>query len=322
MHSNLPPPPPHHATRCILLLLLIWNLLLVACAPLTPAVLPADATASSVLPPSTTPAEASLPPAVPTATPVPFVESAAPSSPPQPVASCQQQPGRLQLGALEDPRLPKPMRYIVYLPPCYDQSGLHYPVLYLLHGLGYAEDQWPRLGIAETADRLVANGEIRPFIIVMPYNYGAEPPASDPFDDVLLDTLIPRVDAAYRTLPSRENRAIGGLSRGGGWAIHLGVRQYTAFAIVGAHSPAIFYADNATLKMRLLQISPEMMPRFYIDIGDADQDLKPARAFEALLEDLNIEHTWRLNIGAHTEDYWRAHVEDYLRWYSAQFPGE
>lgn len=211
------------------------------------------------------------------------------------------------------------MRYIVYLPPCYAETDLRYPVLYLLHGLGYTEDQWLRLGVAETANRLLANGEIVPFIVVMPYNYGSDPPASDPFDEVLLDTLIPAIDSHYRTLPRRDYRAIGGLSRGGGWAIHLGVRQYQTFGFVGAHSPAIFAADGATLKMRLLQIPPDFVPRFYIDIGDADQDLKPVRAFEALLEELNIEHSWRLNVGAHTEDYWRAHVADYLRWYSAQF---
>lgn len=293
--------------RAGILLVPLLLALTAACVPLT------------AVPAPTAPAPVSTPPQ-PQPAPNP---TARPAAQPAPVdgPGCLTHPGTRQSITVEDPRLPHPMRVIVYTPPCYAQTSDRYPVLYLLHGLGYTEDQWPRLGIADTADTLIASGEIVPFIIVMPFNYGSAPPASDPFDDFLLDTLIPRIDADFLTQPERAFRAVGGLSRGGGWAIHLGVRHPAVFGVVGAHSPAIFHADGATMKMRLQQIPAELRPRFYIDIGDADQDLKAAQAFETALQELNVEHTWRLNIGAHTEDYWRSHVEDYLRWYSQQFSG-
>lgn len=293
-----------------LLILSLASIIMAACAPLT--AIPGTApTATPRLPqPAVNPA------ASPDLLPAPGAAIAPVEGP-----GCLSQPGNRLSFTLEEPRLAQIMRVIVYTPPCYAQTGDRYPVLYLLHGVGYTEDQWLRLGIAETADRLIANGEITPFIIVMPFNYGSDPPASDPFDEVLLETLIPVIDTDFFTQPERTLRAVGGLSRGGGWAIHLGVRHPAVFGISGAHSPAIFYADGATMKMRLQQIPPELRPRFYIDIGDADQDLKAVREFESVLEELNIEHTWRLNIGAHTEDYWRGHIENYLRWYSLQFSG-
>ena len=67
------------------------------------------------------------------------------------------------------------------------------------------------------------------------------------FGDRLVSLVVPYVDAKYRTLPDAGHRAVGGLSRGGGWAIHMALTQYRTFGIVGLHSPVIFDDDAAML---------------------------------------------------------------------------
>ena len=111
--------------------------------------------------------------------------------------------------------LPEPMVYRIYLPPCYDeQPELAYPVLYLIHGQTYTDTQWDRLGVPEIADRLIAAGEVAPFIVVMPRDRVWREPAEDHFGMAVEQSLIPWVDEHYRTIPDRAHRAVGGLSRG------------------------------------------------------------------------------------------------------------
>ena len=65
--------------------------------------------------------------------------------------------------------LPLPLSYRIYLPPCYDEmEDARYPVLYLIHGQNFNDDQWDRLGVDESADALIAAEEMSPLLIVMP----------------------------------------------------------------------------------------------------------------------------------------------------------
>jgi hypothetical protein len=90
-----------------------------------------------------------------------------PTVTPKPV--CWNVNGRIEKGMQTTPLLRQPLEYRVYLPPCYDQQpDRRYPVLYLIHGQSYTDDQWERLGAGKTADDLISNGNIPPFIIVMP----------------------------------------------------------------------------------------------------------------------------------------------------------
>jgi enterochelin esterase-like enzyme len=229
-------------------------------------------------------------------------------------------PGQLVSGVVDSNLLAKPMRYRVYLPPCYDEEQEHrYPVLYLLHGQTSTEDQWIRLGVPTAAERLIAAGEISPFIIVFPYDYSYLQPYQYRFEDVFLELLIPQVDTAYRTIPAAAQRAIGGLSRGGAWALHLGIHHPDVFGAIGAHSPAIFYSDTASLHLYLRDIPPNQLPRLYIDIGDADGELDNTLVFKRFLDANNIPYEWHQYIGFHNEAYWRAHVDEYLRWYASTF---
>jgi poly(3-hydroxybutyrate) depolymerase len=81
--------------------------------------------------------------------------------------ACLTQPGRVEEGVLDSFKPAQEFR--IYLPPCYDEKpDERYPVLYLLHGQTYTDDQWLRLGAVHVLDELILSGEAQPFIIVFP----------------------------------------------------------------------------------------------------------------------------------------------------------
>jgi enterochelin esterase-like enzyme len=193
-----------------------------------------------------------------------------------------------------------------------------YPVLYLIHGQNFDDDQWDRLGVDETADELIAMGEIPALLIVMPRDRSWSQPTEDMFGQAVAEQLLPWIDQNYRTRPLREFRAIGGLSRGAGWALHLGLSRWESFGTIGLHSLPVFWTDLPDIKAWLDAIPHESLPRIYMDLGDKDrpQISKSAIWFEELLTEKNIPHEWHLFPGYHEEDYWIEHIEEYIRWYS------
>jgi enterochelin esterase-like enzyme len=210
--------------------------------------------------------------------------------------------------------------FLVYLPPCYDQqSSLSYPVLYLLHGQTSVDDQWIRMGAAKTADELIHSGQAAPFIMVFPDDRYWNLPPGPYFGDRLIHLIIPYVDSHYRTLPNAAHRALGGLSRGGGWAVHMALTQYNLFGVIGLHSPVIFDDDSAFLDKLMAAVPSSSWPRLWVDAGDRDGDIGDIRRFEALLTSYEVPHEWHLYAGDHTESYWSAHLNEYLLWYTQQF---
>ncbi len=255
--------------------------------------------ASNITPPAPVADAGNLPSPVPTATP-----------------SCP--PGRIDSLTIPTQYLEKPLQAFVYLPPCYDRdAGKRYPVLYLLHGLYATNDQWLRIGAPAAADRLTAAGAMPGMIIVMPYDPSVFEPPFYEFDQAVAGDLVPAVDARYRTLADRQHRAVGGLSRGGAWAIHLGLTRPDLFGAAGAHSVVVFSNDVSQVGKWLAAIPPSEMPRFYLDIGEYDGGLADALKFEATLSNANVPHEWHLNLGSHDEPYWSAHIQEYLLWYAA-----
>ena len=258
------------------------------------------------------------PTAKPTATPItPSLNVLTPT----PLA-CLRQGGHIEKGSLNTKLLRLPLDFRIYLPPCYaEQPERRFPVLYLIHGQSYNDDQWDRLGADEAADRLIASGEVPPFIIVMPHDrYGNQVEPGN-FGQALLDALIPWIDRHYRTIPERTSRAVGGLSRGGGWSVDLGIGHWQYFGALGAHSPAIFSDGARNLRLWLQKIPSGYAPRIYIDVGDKDlpEIYDTASWFEGILNQMGIPHEWHLFIGFHTEDYWENHLEGYLRWYASNW---
>ena len=229
--------------------------------------------------------------------------------------------GSIEQHALASEFLDKELAFRVYTPPCYQEhADERYPVLYLIHGQTYNDDQWDRLGADETADELIAAGISPPFLIVMPADASHyTQPAANGFDEAVIGELIPWVDATYRTLAGRDQRAVGGLSRGASWAIHLALTHPGFFGALGGHSPPVFQEDASRLRGWLDAIPAERMPRVWLDIGDHDQRAisDSASWFEGLLNERDFPHEWHLFVGDHGEEYWSDHVELYLRWYAA-----
>lgn len=235
-----------------------------------------------------------------------------------PTPPCTDRVGSIVLGQILSGKLAKPMNYNVYLPPCYYHNVTErYSVLYLLHGQANSEFEWIQLGINTAADEMISAGIVKPFIMVFPFDYSHLQPDQYAFADVFIGNLMPEVDRLYRTLDDGNHRAIGGISRGGAWAFHLGVNYPQLFASVGGHSPSIFFADGKDLPKKMLSVPTNELPRLWIDIGESDPGLPLMRNFHNLLTENGIEHSWNLNKGYHEEKYWQTHSREYLLWYNA-----
>lgn len=208
-------------------------------------------------------------------------------------------------------------RVLVYTPPCFS-SEKKYPALYLLHGIGGDEFEWLRHGQPQVIlDNLYAKGKIEPMIVVLPNGRAMKDdrPIGNIFDSVkvqafstfefdLLNDLIPFIEATYPIISNRENRAIGGLSMGGGQALNFGLGNLDKFAWVGGfssapntRSPKLLLPDpaNAKEKLRLL----------YITCGDKDNLLWVTRRTLEYLKAHNVPHIYHIEPGHHDFAFWR-----------------
>ena len=236
--------------------------------------------------------------------------------------TCWGEGGTIIPGEIKSELVKNPLAFLVYLPPCYEQEpDRPYPVLYLIHGQSFNQDQWDRLGADEVSDALISAGEISPYLIVMPQVIDWKEPPDAKFGLAMKDELIPYIDETYRTIPEREFRAVGGLSRGAGWAIHLGLRHWEMFETIGLHSLPIFRNDAPLVRGWVEAIPKESFPQIYVDL--ADQDLKDIQRstewFINLLVDIERPHQFFVFPGIHNEAYWGAHVEEYIRFYTAEW---
>lgn len=270
--------------------------------------------------PATTAAPAALP-----SQPGPTLQpSSTPTVPPQPTptpAGCTETHGQVQRFELPPAATGRPLAVRVYTPPCYDPAaGPGYPALYLLHGQSFTDDQWERLGVPETADRLIAAGEVAPFLVIMPQEVDYLQDMRDSaYGRALTGELLPWVEERYAVCRETACRAIGGLSRGASWAAWLGFESWPLFGSIGLHS--LPTAANGRIRYEWLpKIPAEQFPRLYLDIGVKDPYYLYGLAFEDFLNETRLPHEWHLNPGGHDEAYWSAHVEAYLRWYAAGWP--
>ncbi len=275
----------------------------------TPTPLATDTpTATPTEPPTATPTE----PATPTPTPTLIIQP----TPTVAELTCNDTQGEFQEFDVIAGVNEIEMATVVYLPPCYSNEGERYPVLYLLHGLGHDEQTWRELGIGDVADELITAGDIRPFIIAMPRERGGD----SQFDNLFLENIIPFVEDNFYTSQDRAFRALGGMSRGAGWTVQMGLQNPELFGILGLHSMAIFYSDEESVEIWLERIPPELQQHYYIDIGERDSLQVSARYMDRILRQRDIDHVYVVvEGGTHTLDYWGGNLEDYLRWYATRF---
>ena len=213
-----------------------------------------------------------------------------------------------------------PQEFFIYLPPCYNEKpDEHYPVLYLLHGQTYTADQWIRIGAVNALETLIHSGETQSFIIVFPDDRYWNLPPSAGFGDRLVEKIVPFVDSNYRTLPDRNHRAIGGMSRGAGWALRMGLTRWDLFSVIGLHSLAVLNTDRSQIDDWVAAIPPDSYPSVFMDIGDNDQEYNMALSVEGQFTESGLAHEWHRYTGAHIEEYWSAHVVEYITWYAEQW---
>lgn len=258
--------------------------------------------------PTATPSE------TPSKTPLPTVTSNAQPPP------CAETAGQVRHGTLVSAIAGGEHAYSAYLPPCFASSGERFPVLYLLAGNIHNEDKWLELGLAEAADAAITSNLFPPFLIVMPdggwvANNTSGGPGS--YESLILDELIPHIERTYCAWVAPQGRAIGGLSRGGYWALEIAFRFPERFVSVGGHSAALLdtYA-GPTLNPQFTALSNELGDlRIYLDIGSEDYLRTNTIRLHEDMSHAGVPHEWHLNEGKHEDAYWAAHVAEYLLWY-------
>ena len=152
--------------------------------------------------------------------------------------------------------LDKMQEATVYLPAGYGKlvkgRQERYPVLYLQHGWGENETSWPVQGCTgEIMDNLIADGKVRPFIVVMAYGLtndvkfgGIGKFTAKEFETVLIDELIPYIDANYLTKADKWHRAMAGLSMGGMETKLITMRRPEVFGYWGLFSGGTYMPED------------------------------------------------------------------------------
>ena len=219
----------------------------------------------------------------------------------------------------------------IYTPPGYGAGNQRYPVMYLLHGSGDLEAGWVEDGRANfILDNLIVAGKAKPMIIVMPRGHVVAERQIDReknnelLEQTMLKEIIPFVDAHYRVQADRNNRAIVGLSMGGGQALRFGLRHPDQFAHVVGLSPAIRYPDTTyrTMFADLIANADKTNQQFKLIMlrcGTKDHLLDASDAFDAFLEANKIRHRyartdyesmWPGRRDDHTWPIWRMDLRD------------
>ena len=283
---------------------------------------------------STLPADAELPPGGPpaSATPTPFavpdylkrsVSVLDLSEPPQ-STECGNQ-GLVYASRFPSSIWGSPRNYHAYVPPCYGVDGRAYPVIYMIHGSGHKDDMYIHLGLPQHIDQGIAEGRYTPFIVIIPYS-GAWGDATSggerSVEGVTIQDLIPWVDNNFCTWNDMRGRSIGGISRGGYWALMMAFRHPELFTAVSGHSS----------HLRLETDPPQFNPlatyttinlahmRIWMDWGDSDFLRAGQQRLHESLMNAGIAHSVKVAAGGHANYYWFEHMREYIDWHAESWP--
>jgi len=241
--------------------------------------------------------------------------------------------------------LKKPMNLYVHLPYGYDAS-VKYPVVYLLHGFGNNEIEWfDYYGMDKIADTMIEQGRLKPLILVsvqMDNSWGTDNTEvkqlstnprtalySGPYESYLIKEVIPLVAARYPVRGDAASRGIAGISMGGYYALHIGLRNPKLFGAIAGHSPALrgkdlpdwflFTKEHPAARndpIHLAAKAKQKSMRLWLDCGNEDGLLQGVEQMKAALE----SNGWKINYstapGAHNSRYWIPRMEEYLLFYA------
>lgn len=225
--------------------------------------------------------------------------------------------GKIDTIAYESKTVGTTRKALVYTTPGFSKSK-KYPVLYLLHGIGGDEKEWLNGGSPQVIlDNLFAEGKIKPMIVVMPNGRAIKDDratgnimAPDKvqgfanFERDLLDDLIPFIEKNYPALTDRENRAIAGLSMGGGQSLNFGLGNLDKFAWVGGFSSA----PNTRMPKELLpdpELAKKKLKLLWISCGDQDGLINNSTRTHEYLVQNNVPHVYYLEPGVHDFKVWK-----------------
>lgn len=161
--------------------------------------------------------------------------------------------GNVQQVLFPSPSTGTSRRAFVYTPPGYNKNlKSRYPVLYLQHGWGEDETAWSNQGHANLImDNMIAEGKTKPFIIVMTYGMTNELKWGhmkefkiEPFQTVLVDELVPYIDANFRTVADKSHRAMAGLSMGGMETHTITLNKPNVFSYYALLSGGLYTPDE------------------------------------------------------------------------------
>lgn len=206
----------------------------------------------------------------------------------------------------------------VYLPAGYSAQR-RYAVLYLLHGIGGTQDEWAAYVHAPAIlDRVIADGKALPMIVVMPNGRALADDRTPPGDQVysaahvaafaafeqeLLASLIPAVDKAFATDAGRTQRAIAGLSMGGGQALNFGLGHLDRFAWVGGFSAAPNTRPSAQLVPEPKQARGQLR-LLYLSCGNKDGLINNSQDLHRYLKQHDVPHIWQVDEFGHDRESW------------------
>jgi len=231
-----------------------------------------------------------------------------------------------QSSTLKDQR-----RMHVYTPPGYDATSDRYPVFYLLHGGGDEDSGWSTVGRAGfILDNLIAAKKAKPMIVAMPNGSLPRPTIApgakldpkemaafqDRFTNELLNDVVPQVEKHFRVKTGPENRALAGLSMGGGQTTRVLTTHPDQFGYVAIWSaglfggnPEAFENQNAAFVKNTAEVN-KSVKLLEITVGDKDFALAGSKALAGVLDKHGIKHELKVTGGGHTWINWRQYLNE------------
>lgn len=236
----------------------------------------------------------------------------------------------------------------VYLPADYYSQSQRYPVVYLLHGANGNENSWISRGnILKDIDSLVMCGAIGDYIYVFP-NSNRYYNDYDFIDSHTIDCiesylnlngsaehsfiydLVTYIERRFRTIPTKEYRAIAGLSLGGLQSLYITANAPDMFGCIGLFSPIIhpplnfgkhsyIYRDLIT-KLQYQFSSTENLSLYLIMIGEKDPFFRGAYTYSKLLDEMRCHHIFEKTDGGHSWENWSKYCNIFLKSLWTQCP--
>jgi enterochelin esterase-like enzyme len=227
-------------------------------------------------------------------------------------------------------------RLNIYTPPGYDtEKNNRYPALYIQHGGGEDERGWAVQGKANIIlDNLIADGKAKPMLIVIPNGNVSKPgstaagyteEAMTAFKEELFGNVIPFIEANYRVKTGAENRAVAGLSMGGGQAFYTGLRNTDMFANVGVFSsglfggigrqPATTFDPETAIPGILTNVNSfnKKLKVFYISVGEQDPRIEPTKKLIQTFRNNGLKVEFESFPGSHEWQVWRKSLHDFAQ---------